>query len=80
MTIDQVCTLLGWSIAINSTMLLLTALLLMRGQDTLIKLHRRFFSIDPDQLTALYLNFLSNYKLAMIMFNITPYLALKIMM
>ncbi|WP_078459044.1 DUF6868 family protein [Solemya velum gill symbiont] len=42
-------------------------------------IHSKLFGVQKEGLDAMYFNFLANYKLAIFIFNLVPYLALKIM-
>ena len=43
------------------------------------EIHSKLFKISKEKLDAMYFNFLANYKLAIFIFNLAPYIALKIM-
>ena len=43
-----------------------------------MKIHAWFFGVRQEDLPALYLQYLGNFKLAVVLLNITPYIALKI--
>jgi hypothetical protein len=49
----------------------------MRGFIT--KIHSSLFGLDEKDLGRAYFQYLAQYKIAIIVFNIAPYLALKIM-
>jgi hypothetical protein len=38
------------------------------------------FGVDPNNIATLYFQYLANYKIAIFMLNIVPYLALRLMM
>ncbi|NND83188.1 MAG: hypothetical protein HKN50_12240, partial [Gammaproteobacteria bacterium] len=44
-----------------------------------IKLHSSLSGVAEERLPEMYFSFLANYKLAFIMFNLIPYLALRVM-
>lgn len=72
-------TLLGWCTVINLGLLIFSTIMLVSMRPVIRKIHSRLFGVDPERLDALYLNFLGNYKLAIFIFNLTPWIALKIM-
>lgn len=78
MTINELTELFGWMSAINVALLLLTTLSLMLTRDWLARLHARLFGVDEQALARLYVQYLSWYKLAVIVLNIVPYAALKL--
>jgi hypothetical protein len=79
MTIDTLTTFLGWCSVINIGVLALTtiALIIMRGPVT--RIHSRLFGLNQADLPAYYFQYLGNYKIAIFILNIVPYIALKIM-
>lgn len=79
LTIDNLTTLLGWASLINIGILMLTtvAMILMRRRIT--ELHSRLFQLERSGLPRIYFQYLAQYKIAIMVLNIAPYLALKIM-
>ena len=70
---------LGWCAVINIGFLLFsTIFLIVFGQFTL-NIHSRFFNINRERLDTLYFQFLANYKMIIIVLNITPFMALYFM-
>lgn len=69
----------GWCSLINLALLTLTTLLLLLFKGPIAELHGRLFGLDSRTLPSAYFIFLGNYKLAILVFNLTPYLALKLM-
>jgi hypothetical protein len=78
-TIDITTAFLGWCTIINIAILSLSSILLMVWKGKISTLHSRLFGVGQDNLKMLYIQYLANYKIAIIMFNITPYFALKLM-
>ena len=78
MTIDQRTAYLGWAAVINVGLLLLStvALLVLRGPIT--RIHARLFGLNEQDLGRAYFQYLAQFKIATIVFTITPYLALRI--
>jgi hypothetical protein len=79
MTIDTLTTFLGWCSVINIGVLLFSTLMMIVVRDFAIKLHSRLFGVNPEELPIIYLQYLGNYKIAIIILNIVPYIALKVM-
>jgi len=48
-------------------------------RDLAVRIHSRLFRVDPEALPMTYLQYLGNYKIAIIILNIVPYIALRIM-
>lgn len=82
-SIEQLTVFFGWCSIINMGLLIFTTILLIVFKDFIIAIHRRLMGLDQvegkDKLQDLYINYLAYYKIAIIMLNITPYFALKLM-
>ena len=74
-----ITTFLGWCSIINIGLLLFYVIWLMVFRSLTKRIHSTLLNVDPEMLDAIYFQFLGNYKLAVIILNIVPYLALKIM-
>ena len=53
--------------------------MLVSMREPIAKLHGRLFDLPPSELSLTYFNFLANYKILIFVFNLMPYLALRIM-
>ena len=65
-------------VVINIGLLLFStmALLVLRGPIT--RIHARLFGLNEQDLSKAYFQYLAQFKIATILFTITPYLALRI--
>jgi len=79
MDIDALTTFLGWCSIINIGVMIISTLAITTFRETIIRLHSRMFSVNPDALPMKYFTYLGNYKLAIYMLNFVPYVSLKIM-
>jgi len=79
MTVESLTGLLGWASIINIAILLFSTLLLIAMRGAIANLHSKLFGLDEKDLGRAYFQYLAQYKIAIIMLNITPYIALKIM-
>ena len=79
MTIDTLTTFLGWCSIINIGLLLISTIMMIVVRDFAIKLHSSLFGVNPEELPLIYLQYLGNFKIAIIILNIVPYIALKVM-
>lgn len=77
--LNSLTTFLGWCSVLNLALLIYATLMLTILRSWVKGLHAKWFGIDPKGLEALYFSYLGHYKLAIIMFNLVPYCALKIM-
>ena len=78
MTIDQLVTFFGWCTLINVVVLTITTLGIATSKDKISKLHGKMFKIEPSELQGIYMHYLANFKLFVLIFNLTPYLALLV--
>ena len=74
-----IATFLGWCSVINIGLLIFYIIWLMTFRNLTKSIHSALLGVDQDELDSIYLQFLGNYKLAVIVLNIAPYFALKIM-
>ncbi|RLA00903.1 MAG: hypothetical protein DRQ42_04465 [Gammaproteobacteria bacterium] len=79
MTVESLTELLGWASIVNIAILLFSTLLLIAMRGAITNLHSKLFGLDEKDLGRAYFQYLAQYKIAIIMLNITPYIALKIM-
>lgn len=78
-TVATVTELLGWSLVINIAVLIYAAVMVVLFRDWVGGIHGRMFDLSKKDLDISYFNYLANYKIAIFIFNLVPYLALKIM-
>lgn len=76
---ETLTELLGWCTVINFGLLLIagSALAIMRGP--MSRIHSRLFGLDEVDLARAYFQYLAQYKIATIVLNLVPYVALKMM-
>lgn len=79
MNIETVRTFLAWCTAMNLGLLVLSALVVGCCQGPIRRLHAKLFGLDDAFLRQSYFRFLANYKIGILIFNLVPYLALRIM-
>ena len=79
MEITQLTTFLGWTTLINFGLITLTSIILIAFKGSIVKIHSELFSISEKGLYEAYLNFLAQYKVLIIVLNLVPYLALRLM-
>ncbi len=79
MSIEQVTAFFGWCSVINIGFLWFTALMLIFAGDWAKGIHSRMFKVKKEDLGNMYFNYLAYMKLLIIVFNVVPWLALKIM-
>lgn len=80
MDIYQITVFLGWCTVINVSIYTFSALLLFSCNNFIINLHSKLSGVETSKLPALNFQYLANYKIAITVFNLVPYAALKIML
>ena len=78
-SLDSLTRFLGWCSVINLGILIFASLAvtLMHGQ--LLSIHGKMFGLGEADLSRAYFQYLAQYKIAIFVFNLAPYIALKIM-
>lgn len=78
MSLEVLQAVLGWSAVINFAVLLLWFVLFAAMPGWVHRLHGRWFGITRERFDTLHYCGMAAYKLAIIVFNLAPYLALRI--
>ncbi|MDP8217836.1 MAG: hypothetical protein P9M03_03820 [Candidatus Theseobacter exili] len=78
-SIETIREFLGWCTLINIGLLILSSILIIAIRRTASRIHGKMFNLDEKYLSQAYFQYLGQYKIAIIVFNIVPYFALKIM-
>lgn len=69
---------LGWCTALNIGVLVLSSLILMFAGSSIRQVHSKMFGLSESDLSRGYFQSLAQYKTAILIFNLAPYLALRI--
>lgn len=77
MTLDTLTLFVGWSTLINMGFLLFATLALVLFKNSITILHGSLFGLEPSDLKRAYFQYLAQYKIVIIVFNLVPYLVLK---
>jgi len=76
--IELLREILGWCSVVNIAMLFLSSILLTVMRGWIIKIHAKMSGVSEADLPSIYLQFLGSYKIFILMFNLVPYIALRI--
>lgn len=79
MTLNGLTEFLGWMTILNIGILMFAFIMTTCCQNFAICLHQKIFKLSEETLREKYFSFMGQYKLAIIIFNLIPYIALKIM-
>lgn len=69
----------GWCTVINLLVLIVASLVITAFKKPISKLHGDITELDKKTLDQAYFNYLANYKIAFLIFNLTPYVALRML-
>jgi hypothetical protein len=70
---------LGWCTLINFGVLILMTVSLLLFRKKISGLHARMFGFSESQAPIEFYRFIAYYKMAVLIFNLVPYLALRVM-
>lgn len=77
--IETVTEFLGWCTLINIALLVFSSLFVVLFNSFAVKIHTKLFHVDAQFINQEYFKYLGHFKIFLIIFNIVPYIALKIM-
>lgn len=80
MTLETLAAFLGWCALINMGMLIFASLAMVSMRETMTRMHGSMFGLDDTDLARAYFQYLAQYKILIFVFNLMPYLALRIML
>lgn len=80
MDITQITALFGWMLLINVVLYTFVAAFIIFARDWTANFEARITGIPAEEWPRLFVDYLSRYKIAIIVFNLVPYLALRIVM
>ena len=80
MTLELLQALLGWSTLINLVLLVTWWLMFATASDWIYRQHSRWFELSRERFHAIHYSGMALLKLLLWVFNLTPYLALRILL
>ena len=60
-------------------LLVVSSITVIAARQSISRIHGRMFGLEPADLSRAYFQYLAQYKIAIIVFSLTPYIALKLM-
>ncbi len=79
LSLESLTQFLGWCTVINFGLLLISTLSLVAARPQITKIHAKMFPMDENALASAYFQYLAQLKVFTIVFNLAPYVALKMM-
>jgi len=78
MTTDIILAVLGWCTVINLMILLFWWICLVLAHDWIYRFHSKWFKLSVERFDEIHYTSIAFFKICMFIFNIAPYLALRI--
>jgi hypothetical protein len=78
MTLETIRSALAWCSLINLVLLLFWFAYFALAHDWLYRVHSRWFGIPVERFDAIHYAAMAGFKLGVILFNLVPYFALRI--
>lgn len=78
MDFSEITAVFGWMLLINLGLYSLLAILFMSARDWLCRFEARMTGVPEEAWPRIIVDYLGRYKLAILVFNLVPYLALRI--
>jgi hypothetical protein len=78
MSIVELREFFGWCSVVNIALMFIWFAEIVFMRKWIYKLHSRWFKLTDEQFAAMHYGLLSFFKLCVILFNIVPYFALRI--
>ena len=78
MTLPQLMSFFAWCTVINLALFVLAAIFMMFARGWLANTHAAMFNVRQEDLPSIYFKYLAYYKISILVFNLVPYLALRI--
>jgi len=78
MTLEIIRDALAWCTVINWGLLLLWLIFFIGAHDWMYRVHSKWFNIPVEKFDAIHYSGMAIFKTAVVMLNLVPYLALRI--
>jgi len=78
MTIEIIRSALAWCTVINWVLLLWWLLFFILAHDWMYRIHSKWFKIPVEKFDAIHYAGMAFFKIAVFVFNVVPYFALRI--
>ena len=79
MNLLELTSFFGWCTLINIGIMLFSALMLITCKNFVIAYYTKLFDLDLSQVMGLCFQYLAQYKIAVLVLNLVPYITLKIL-
>jgi len=77
-SMDTLTSFFGWCSVINVGLLSVATFVLIFMRAPVSRIHENMFDLSATDLSRAYFQYLAHYKIAILVFNVVPYIALKL--
>ena len=78
MNVETLLAFLGWCTLINLGLLIWWSLFVVFAHDWTYQMHSKWFKISVEKFDSMHYSLMGMFKMGVIIFNLVPYLALRI--
>ena len=78
MTLENLREFLLWCMVINVGLLIFSSLMILALRNWVYPLHAKMFRLPEEKIASANYKFIAFYKILIIVFNVVPYIALRI--
>lgn len=78
-SLQTVTAFFGWTTVINFVLLAVSTIALISMRGFISRVHAKMFGLNPEDVSRDYVRYLAQYKIAIIVFSMVPYIALTLM-
>lgn len=78
-SLEAATTFFGWTTVVNFALLFVSSIVVIVARGSISRIHGRMFGLESVDLSRAYFQYIAQYKIAIIVFSLTPYVALKLM-
>ena len=79
MTTSELTEFLGWTLVVNIAVLFFASFMLTAMRGMIVQIHEKMLGLSENDLLRAYTQYLAQYKIAVFVFNLAPYVASKLM-
>jgi hypothetical protein len=78
MAMEELRSFLGWCTLLNYAVLLLWFAMFVLTHDWLYELHGRWFPVSQEKFDIVHYILMGTFKIGIVLFNLVPYLSMRI--
>lgn len=78
MTVEMIRAFFGWCTLLNWGIMIIYFMFITLGRSWTYRMHGKMFDIPPENFGKIHYQILGGYKVAVFVFNLVPYLVLRI--